>query len=134
MRCNKNWGKIKKIMKDVELPEFSTPDNFIDLNNVVKMHAEEDALWTEEFTKIADAKPGQVRKFTEHLIRAQTMLQQLKFSLVKYRVNAVDISGIYAAPMEQHRFAWAQTCEKWFVSWIEYENSHPFQEVSQDDY
>jgi hypothetical protein len=71
-------------MKDVGLPEFDTPDNFIDLSDVVKMHAEQYALWTKEFAKIADAKPGQVRQFVEHLIRARTMLQQLNSSLVKY--------------------------------------------------
>jgi hypothetical protein len=36
-------------MKDVGLPEFDTPDNFIDLSDVVKIHAEQDVLWTEEF-------------------------------------------------------------------------------------
>jgi hypothetical protein len=132
-RCKKHWDKINKIMKDVGLPEFGTPDNFIDLSDVVKLHAEQDALWTEEFTKIADVRPGQVQQFAEHPIRARTMLQQLNFSLVKYQVHAVDIRGIYAAPMEQHRFPWAQTCEELFVSWTEYERSHPFQEVSQDD-
>jgi hypothetical protein len=40
------------------------------------------------------------------------MLQQLKFSLTKYRVHATDIRGIYAAPMEQHRFLLANTCEE----------------------
>ena len=87
-------------MKEEELPDFGTPDNFIDLNNVVKMHAEKDTLWTEEFTKIADAKPGKVRQFTEHPIRARTMLKQLNFSLVKFQAHAVNIRGIYAAPME----------------------------------
>jgi hypothetical protein len=100
---------------------------------VVKRHAEQDALWTEELAKIVDVKPGKVRQFAEHLIKARTMLQQLNSILVKYRAHAVDIRGIYAAPMEQHRFPWAQTCEKLFVSWTEYESSHPFQEVSQDD-
>jgi hypothetical protein len=47
-------------MKDVGLPEFSTPDNFIDLSYVVKLHAEQDALWTEELAKIVNVKPGQV--------------------------------------------------------------------------
>jgi hypothetical protein len=72
-------------MKEAGLPEFDTPDNFTDLSNMVKLHAEQDVLWTEEFTKIADAKLGKVRKFVEHPIKAQTMLQQLNFSLVKYQ-------------------------------------------------
>jgi hypothetical protein len=48
-RCNKHWDTIKKIMKDSRLLEFDTPDNFIDLSNVVKIHAEQDSLWTKEF-------------------------------------------------------------------------------------
>jgi hypothetical protein len=121
-------------MKYVGLLEFNTHDNLIDLSDMVKLHAEQDALWTEEFEKIADARPGQVQQFTEHPIKSRTMLQQLNSSLVKYRVNEVDIRGIYVAPMEKHRFPWAQNCEELFVSWTEYEKSHPFQEGFQDDY
>jgi hypothetical protein len=61
------------------------------------------------------------------------MLQQLKYILVKYQAHAADIRGIYVAPMEQHRFPWAQTCERLFISWNEYEISHPFQETSRED-
>ena len=59
------------------------------------------------------------------------MLQQLNSSLVKYRAHAVDIRRIYVAPMEQHRFTWAQTCEELFINWSKYERSHPFQEISR---
>ena len=71
-------------MKDARIPEFSTLDNFIDLSDVVKLHVEQDALWTEEFAKIADARPRQVRQLAEHMITTRTILQQLKSSLVKY--------------------------------------------------
>jgi hypothetical protein len=57
-------------MKDAKFPEFGTPDNFIDLSDVVKMHAKQDALWTKELSKIVDVRPGHVRQFVEHLIRA----------------------------------------------------------------
>jgi hypothetical protein len=120
-------------MKDSGLPEFGTPDEFINLSDVFQTHAEQDSLWVEECTKITDARPGQVQQFMEHPIRARTMLQQLNASLVKYRAHATDIRGIYAAPMEQHRFPWAQTCEDLFISWSEYERSHPFQEISRVD-
>jgi len=83
---------------------------------VVKRHVEQDALWIEEFVKIVNVKLGQLRQFAKHPIRAQTMLQQLNFSLVKYRAHAIDIRGIYTTPMEQHIFPWAQTCENLFVS------------------
>jgi hypothetical protein len=103
-------------MKDVELPEFDTPDKFVDLSNVVKLHAKQDSLWTEELIKMIDVRPWKVKQFTKPPIRAQTMLQQLNSSLVKYQAHAVDIRGIYAAPMEQHIFPWAQTCEELFIS------------------
>jgi hypothetical protein len=80
-RCKKHWDKINKIMKFFELPEFGTPDNFIDLSDMVKLHVEQDVLWTKEFSKIVDAKLGQVRQFPEHLIRARTMLQLLDKSV-----------------------------------------------------
>jgi hypothetical protein len=48
-------------MKYVGIPEFGTPDKFIDLSKVVKLYAENDSLWTEEFTKIIDARLGQVQ-------------------------------------------------------------------------
>jgi hypothetical protein len=47
-------------MKDIELPEFSNPNNFVDLSDVVKSHAKQDSLWTEELTKMTDPRPGQV--------------------------------------------------------------------------
>jgi hypothetical protein len=59
--CKENWDKINKIMKDVGLPKFGTPDNFIELSDVVKLHVEQDSLWTEEFSKITDAQPWQVK-------------------------------------------------------------------------
>jgi hypothetical protein len=115
-KCQKHWGKINKVIKNVGLPKFDTPDEFINLSDVFKIHVEQDSLWAEECAKVTDAKPGQVQQFTEHPIRARAMLQQLNSSLVKYLVHAVDIKGVYVAPMEQHRFPWAQTCEDLFIS------------------
>jgi hypothetical protein len=69
--------------------------------------------------------PGQVQQFMEHLIKAQTMLQQLSARIVKYRARAVEIREILSAPMEQHRFSYANTCEDLFIKWSEYEKSHP---------
>ena len=96
-------------MKDVGLPEFETPDEFTNQSDVFKMHSIQDSLWAEECTKVIDVMPGQVKQFVGHPIRARAMLQQLNSSLVKYQMHAVDIRGVYVAPMEQHRFPWAQT-------------------------
>jgi hypothetical protein len=125
-RCEKNWIKINRVMKDIELPEFGTPDDFVDLRDIVKSHTEQDSSWAEEIAKVTDTTPGQVRQFMEHPIKARAMLQQLSASLVKYQAHAVEIREIYAAPMEQHRFPYANTCEELFIQWSEYEKSHPF--------
>jgi hypothetical protein len=48
-------------MKDIELPKFGTPDNFIDLSDIVKLHAKQDSLWTKELAKMIDARPRKVK-------------------------------------------------------------------------
>jgi hypothetical protein len=83
-KFQKHWGKINKVMKDVGLLEFGTPNEFANLSDVFKMHSIQDSLWAEEFAKIVDANPGQVQQFVEHPIKARTMLQLLNANLVKY--------------------------------------------------
>jgi hypothetical protein len=121
----RKWIKINKEMKDVGLSVFGMPDDFVDLCDIVKSRTERDSSWAEELAKVAHTVLGQVRWFMEHPIKAQAMLQQLKASLVKYQAHALEIREIYEAPMEQHRFPYANTCEELFIKWSEYEKSHP---------
>jgi hypothetical protein len=123
--CEKSWTKINRAMRDIGLPEFGTPDDFVDLRDIVKLHAEQDSSWAVEIAKVVNMVPGQVQQFMEHPIKARTMLQQLSARIVKYRAWAVEIREILSAPMEQHRFSYANTCEDLFVKWSEYEKSHP---------
>jgi hypothetical protein len=37
-KCEKRWIKINRVMKDIGLPKFGTPDDFVDLRDIVKMH------------------------------------------------------------------------------------------------
>jgi hypothetical protein len=124
-KCERNWIKINKEMKDIGLSKFSMPDEFVDLRDIVKSHTKRDSSWAEELAKVSNTVPGQVRRFIEHLIKDKAMLQQLKASLVKYQEHALEIREIYVAPMEQHRFPYANTCEELFIKWSEYEKSHP---------
>jgi hypothetical protein len=133
-KWQKHCEKINKVMKDIKLPEFDNPNEFIYIRNMLKMYAEQESLWVEECMKVADVRMGQVRQFTEHSIRAKTMLQQLNSRLIKYRAHATDIRGINAALMEQHRFSWAHTCEEIFIRWFNYERIHPFQETTRVEY
>jgi hypothetical protein len=47
-------------MRDIGLPEFGTPEDFVDLHDIVKLHEEQDSLWTMEIEKVANMVPGQV--------------------------------------------------------------------------
>jgi len=104
-------------MKDIGLLEFDTPDDFVELHDIVESHTKKDSSWAERLAKVTDTTLGQVQQFMEHPIRAWAMLLQLSTSLVKYQVHAIEIKEIYAALMEQHRFPYANTCEELFISW-----------------
>jgi hypothetical protein len=58
-------------MKDINLPEFVSLEEFLDLHDIVKQHAEQDSTWIIEIEKVASMVPGQVQQFMEHLIKAQ---------------------------------------------------------------
>jgi hypothetical protein len=73
-KCQKYWDKINKVMKDIKLPKFDNPSEFINIRNMLKMYAKQDSLWVEECTNVADVRLGHVPQFTKHPIRAKTML------------------------------------------------------------
>jgi hypothetical protein len=60
-----------KVMKDIKLPEFGIPSEYINIRDVLKMYVEQDSLWTEEWAKVVDVRPIQVQQFIEHPIRAK---------------------------------------------------------------
>jgi hypothetical protein len=58
--CEMSWVKINREMKDIDLPEFGSPEDFVDLHDIVKQHAEQDLAWTIEIAKVVSMSPGQV--------------------------------------------------------------------------
>jgi hypothetical protein len=46
--CERIWTKINHVMRDISLPEFDAPEDFVDLHEIVKLHAEQDSSWTAE--------------------------------------------------------------------------------------
>jgi hypothetical protein len=112
-------------MRDISLPEFGSPEDFFDLHDIVKQHAEQDSSWTAKIEKVDNMAPVQVQHFMEHPIKAWEVLQQLSVKVVKYRARAVEIKEILSALMDQHIFLYANTCEELFVKWSEYEKIHP---------
>jgi hypothetical protein len=112
-------------MKDIGLPEFGSPEDFVDLHDIVKRHAEQDSAWEAEITQVASMTPGQVRKFMEHSIKAHTTLQRLSAKVIKYREREIEMKETLSSLMDQHRFPYANTCEDLFIKWSEYEKNHP---------
>jgi hypothetical protein len=89
MGQQRSWVKINREMKYIGLPEFGSPEDFVDLHDIVKQHAEQDLAWTVEIEKVENMVLGQVKQFMEHPIKVQTMLQQLRVRIVKYRAWAI---------------------------------------------
>jgi hypothetical protein len=102
-------------MKDIDLPEFGSLEDFVDLHDIVKKHAVQDLAWTIEIEKVASMASGQVQQFMERPIKDQVVLHWLSIKIVKYRAHAVEVKDILSAPMEQHRFLYANTWEELFI-------------------
>jgi hypothetical protein len=123
--CKRSWTNINRVMRDIDLPEFSSPENLVDLHDIVKQHVEKDSSWNVEIEKVENMAPGQVQQFMEHPIKARIVLKQLSVKVVKYWSQALDIKEILLASMDEHRFPYANTCEELFIKWSEYEKIHP---------
>jgi hypothetical protein len=52
--CERSWVNINREMKDIGLPEFGSPEDFVDLHDIVKQHAEQDSTWTAEIEKVVN--------------------------------------------------------------------------------
>jgi hypothetical protein len=127
VECEKTWENINREMKDIGLPEFGSPEDFVDLHDIFKQHAEQDSTWTIDIEKVASMAPGQVQNFMEHPTKARVVLQWLSVKIVKYRAWVVEVKSIISSPMDHHSFLYANTCKELFFKWSEYEKSHPLQ-------
>jgi hypothetical protein len=76
--CERSWVKINQEMKDIGLPEFNSPEDFVNLHDIVKQHAEQDSVWTTEIEKVASMVASQVQQFMEHLIKARDSIAVVK--------------------------------------------------------
>jgi len=88
-------------MKSIDLPEFGSPKDFVDLHDIVKIHVEQDSTWTSEITQVESMAPRQVQQFMEHPIKDRVVLQQLSIKIVKYREWAVVVKEILSYPVDQ---------------------------------
>jgi hypothetical protein len=75
VECEKSWTKINRAMRDIDLLEFVTPDDFVDLRDIVKLYVKQDSSWAVEISRMVNMAPGKVQQFMEHSIKARTMLQ-----------------------------------------------------------
>jgi hypothetical protein len=112
-------------MKDISLLEFVSPEDFVNLHDIVKQHAEHDSAWEVDIMQVVSMTPGQVQNFMEHLIKNRAILHRLSAKVIKYRERAIDMEETLSTLMDQHRLPYANTCEDIFFKWSEYEKSHP---------
>jgi hypothetical protein len=70
-------------MKYISLPEFGSPEDFVDLHDIVKLHAEHESTWVVEIARVENMTPGQIHKFMEHPIKAYVVLQSLSAKIIK---------------------------------------------------
>ena len=73
-KCEKGWEKISQEMKGIGLPEFGSPEDFVDLHDIVGKHVEQYLAWTKKIEKVEIMVPGQVQQFMERPIKDQAVL------------------------------------------------------------
>jgi hypothetical protein len=78
-------------MKGIVLPKFGSPEDFVDLHDIVKRYAEQDSSWAVEITQVEIMTRGQIQQFMEHPIKACTDLQWLSAKIIKYRERVVEM-------------------------------------------
>jgi hypothetical protein len=57
----RSWTKINRAIRDIGFPEFGSPEDFFDLHDIVKQHAEQESSWTAEIEKVENMAWGQVK-------------------------------------------------------------------------
>jgi hypothetical protein len=72
-------------MKGIGLPEFDSPEDSVDLHDIVKRHVEQDSAWGVDISHVESMAPCQIQQFMEYPIKAHAVLQQLSAKIIKYR-------------------------------------------------
>jgi len=113
--CKKSWIKINWEMNDINLQNFGSPEDFSNLHDIVKRHVEHESTWEVEIVQVASMTLSHVQKFMEHPIKARAILHRLSTKMIRYRERTIEIKETLSAPMDQHRFSYANTCEDLFI-------------------
>jgi hypothetical protein len=77
--------KINQEMRNIDLPKFCQSEDFTDLHDIVKRHAEQDQVYEMEISQVSSMIPGQVNNFMEPSIKSLAVLQGLSVRLIKYK-------------------------------------------------
>jgi hypothetical protein len=59
--CERIWTSINREMRDISLPKFGTPEDFVDLHDIVKLHEKQDSSWTTKIEKVVNMALGQIQ-------------------------------------------------------------------------
>jgi hypothetical protein len=111
--CLKNWGKINHKMRDISLPEFDMPDDFINLNDVVKQCMESDEKLKVMYLKSKGWKEGNSRDF-DGLIGASWVLRHLSPKIDWFKYQVMEMKDRLSALDGPTLFPILHTCEDLF--------------------
>jgi hypothetical protein len=87
-------------MRNIDLLEFGPPEDFSDLRDIVKRHAEQDQVYETNIFHVSSMIQGQVNKFMEPSIKALPVLQRLSVRLIKYKEQGIEMKEVLSSPMD----------------------------------
>jgi hypothetical protein len=61
VECEKGCENINRDIKGIGLPEFGSPEGFVNLHDIVKRHVEKDSAWEVELTHVESMALGQIQ-------------------------------------------------------------------------
>jgi hypothetical protein len=89
-------------MRDISLPEFSMPDDFINLNDMVKQCMESDEKFESDVFEVKRMEGGKFKRLVDGLIGASWVLQHLSPKIDWFKDQVMEMKDRLSAPMDQH--------------------------------
>jgi hypothetical protein len=96
------WDKINEKTREIQFPEFGSPEDFQNISDIVKQHVESDQKYESNVLKITTLVRGKFRKFMDDLIRASMVLEHVISKLDKFRKQTLEMREVLNASMDQH--------------------------------
>ena len=101
------------------------PDDFTNLNDIVKQFLELDKIFEVDVLEFKMPKKGQFKRLVDGLLETSWVLQCLSSKIDRSKNQVMEMKHKLSAPIKEHRFPYLHTCEDIFSQCSEYEKSNP---------